>query len=335
MSLIDEDNFVARQKALVNEELIYWDEFRQQSESVYWCFTKHRKEGQHYNGETNELEDWRRENTRDYIDKYPDVVEIDGVIVDLTAINIQYHCMYKSCKATGKYCCSNPMCTAHTQQSAEIMQNAGKEFIDTYEHESTTARVRRGDTHTAKLNANASNNGCCVFGETREETNPHDGDDYEYINCGLHEGAYEQDLPLHLTHSLGSSLFPSDILLVDDKYFLTAGHPRAKQAKITRWWTTADDTICIEHGDSKDIPILRHPDFDALYSDVLGRDTLDTIQERAYGAAGPIEPDIQDGWVHADERDLQHIREECRNCNGEGCSTCDQRGWFSRYEQCT
>lgn len=333
MSLLDgEDTFVENQESLVREELSYWDEFRRNSDSIYWAFTQHRKEGQHYNGETNELEDWRRENVRDYIETYPDVYEVDNIIVDITALQVQYHCMWKSCKSTGKYCCKKPLCTAHTEQSAEIMKNAGKNYIDNYENEGTAARIRRGDTHTPKLNANASHDGSCVFGEVRAETNPNDGDEYQFIHCGLHEGAYSDDIPVHYAHSIGSSLFPADILVVDDQWFVTAGHPRAKEAKITRWWTSADDTICMAHGDKKDLPILRHPDFDAMYADILGRGTLDTIQEEAYGDSGPIEPNIQDGWMHADERGLTRVERTCDNCSGDGCTKCDQRGYFNEWE---
>lgn len=333
MSLIEDENkFIEGQLELVQEEIEHWDNVRQENDTVRWCFTQHRKEGQNYNGETNELEDWRRENVRDYIRQYPDVFEVGNIIVDALALNVQYHCLYKSCKSTGKYCCSNPMCTAHTRQSKEIMQDAGREYIEKYDNESTTARIRRGDTHTAKLNANAKNGECCVFGEVKSQQNPHDGQEYEFINCGLHEGAYQDDLPLHFTHSIGSSLFPADILLVDDKYFITAGHPRPKEHKITRWWTTADDTICMKHGDIREIPILRHPDFDAMFCDILGRNRLDQIQRDIYGEAGHIKPKVQDGWMHAKERGLEHVEEDCYDCEGSGCPTCDQRGWFSRWE---
>lgn len=334
MSLIGDDtleSFVQQQKEKVQKEIQHWNQFRKDNpEGCFYPFTNHRREGQHF-VKNNRLKEDDEQALREYIN-LPDVVEIDGILVDLTSINIPYNCMHKSCKLTGHYCCRVTTCTAHTETSASIMQEAGREYIDKYQEEDRKARIRRGDTHTDKLNMNAQHEGHCVFGEEQQDTDPETGQEHDHIHCNLHEAAYEQGFPLHYAHSIGSSLFPADILIVDGKWFVTAASSRAKERRVTRWYVTSDNTICTNHGDSSGLGILQHPDYDSMYADILGRATLDSIQSEAYGETGPVDPEITDGWIHAEERGLESYEEECRNCDGNGCDYCDGRGFFRNWK---
>lgn len=329
-----DDNFVEQQRDKVETEITRWQPENwneDHQESVWWAFTLTRRDGQGYDSSTNELQPDKRKAVREYI-QFGDVVEIDGVLVDLLAVNIQYHCMWKSCKSTGQYCCKKPLCTGHTTESELIQKEAGREFIDKYTNEERIARIRQGNTHTVKLNAQKEVDDICVFGEDRTGEDPDTGEEYHFNHCNLHEAAYEEDIPLHYVHSIGSSLFPADLLIVDDKFFITTAHPRAVEHGVSRWVGEPYESICVKHGDKKDIPILRHPDFDGMYADILGRDTLDQIQQEAYGASGPIEPEIKSGWIQSTERGLDEVRNSCRSCEGEGCSKCDGRGYFRRWE---
>jgi len=330
MSLIDDDDFLDSQREKVEKEVETftpenWNE--ENEESIYWAFTLHRRIGQHYDSSTNELQEKKQKAVEKYIDEQ-NVVEIDGVLVDVESLRIPYKCMYKSCKSTGLYCCRKPLCTSHTDESADIMKDAGKENVEKFDAE---ARVRRGDTHTDKLNANAVDHGSCVFGNDESDIDPSTGEEYQFIHCGLHEAAYETDKPLHYYHSIGSSLFPMDILIYHDKWFLTAASSQAKEAEVTRWWITSDETICTKHGAENEVNILQHPDFHNLFSEILGEETVESIQSRVYGESGPKEPTRNDGWLHADERELAEVRLECEDCGGDGCQKCDDRGYFRRW----
>ena len=332
MTLVDTpiDDFIERQEARIQREIVKWDDFRRENdEGVYLAFSEQRREGQ-VHVKDNELESERADSVREYL-TLPDVEKVDGVHVDLTALQIPYNCMHKSCKQTGKYCCKITSCTANTDESKEVMQEAGRHFIDKFSDEERKEAIRRGNTHTEKLQHNRRIDGHCVFGEMEDDVNPDTGDEHSHIHCNLHEGAYENDIPLHYLHSIGPSLFPADILIVDGEWFITAAHRRAKERRVTRWWVTSDDTICTNHGDSSSMGILQHPDFDSMYADILGRTTLDRIQATAYNEAGAKEPEIQDGWIHADERGLESYTEECRSCDGDGCGKCDGRGYFTNW----
>lgn len=332
MTLLPDDNFIDRQRERVEAEIEHWLTFAQEnSDGAYYPFTTHRREGQHF-VQDNRVPPEKESALREYV-KLPDVAEIAGVLVDLQALQIPYNCMWKSCRLTGHYCCKVTTCTAHTDTSAEIMREAGREHLDRYQDEERKARIRRGDTHTEKMQYNAQHDGHCVFGEERVDTDPDTGEEHPHIHCGLHEAAYDNDFPMHYAHSIGSSLFPADILILDGQFFVTAASKRAKEHEVTRWWVTSDRTICTAHGDTRKFGILQHPDFDAMYADILGRSTLDAIQEEAYGQAGAVEPEIQDGWIHADERGLEPYTETCRKCDGDGCDSCDERGYYRHWRR--
>lgn len=331
MSLIGDDTFLDEQRKKVCQEVETftpenWN--KEHSESIYWAFTLHRRIGQHYDSTTNELQEKKQKAVEKYIDEH-DIIEVDGILVDAESLQIPYNCMYKSCKSTGLYCCRKPLCTAHTDVSADIMKDAGRKHADKFDAE---ARIRRGDTHTDKLNANATDHGSCVFGNDESGIDPDTGEEVSFINCGLHEAAYETDKPLHHYHSIGSSLFPMDILIYHDKWFITAASKRAKEAEVTRWWITGDETICTKHGAENDVKILQHPDFHNLFSDIVGKETLERIQYRVYGESGMKKPEHTDGWIHAEERGLKERRIDCENCKGEGCQRCDNRGYFRRWD---
>lgn len=333
MSLIDKspEEFVEEQRERVTTEIDHWEEFRQEhDDSIYLAFSEQRREGQIHVLD-NEVVDDRQDRIYDYLNE-SHVVEIDGVLVDLLGIQIPYNCMWKSCRMTGKYCCKVTSCTANTEHSQSIMREAGQHFIEKYGDTDRIEAIRSGNTHTEKLSHNKRIDGHCVFGEEKVDEEPATGEERKHIFCNLHDAAEELDVPLHYFHSIGPSLFPADILIVDGQWFVTAAHSRVKEIRATRWWVTSDDTICTSHGDTSDLGILQHPDFDAMYADILGRDTLDKIQKEAYGESGPVEPNIQDGWIHEEERGLERYQEKCRSCEGEGCDKCDHRGYFVNWK---
>lgn len=325
------DDFVEKQERRVANEISYWNEFRHENdEGIYLAFSEQKRDG-NIKVPNNQIEGEREREIYNYLE-LPDVYEIDGILVDSEAIQIPYNCLWKSCRLTGLYCCKVTSCTANTEISQEIMREAGRHFIDDYSDESRIAAIREGNTHTPKLNHNRRIDGHCVFGEEKTDTDPDTGDEHPHIHCHLHERAYANDIPLHYFHSIGPSLFPADILIVDGQWFITAAHERAKNRKITRWWVTSEETICTNHGDTKDFGILQHPDFHALYSDILGRDTTHSIQNEVYGQSGPVEPEIKDGWIRADQRNLTPYSQTCRNCEGDGCDKCDGRGEFVNWQ---
>lgn len=327
MSLLEDnfDSFIEEQERRVEREIDHWKSFKEDNpEGVYLAFSEQRREGQHHVRE-NRLKEERANDIREYL-KLPDVAKVGGIWVDLLSLQVPYNCMHKSCKLTGKYCCKVTSCTANTEFSQHIMREAGQELLDMYDDEQRVAAIRRGDTHTDKLSHNRTIDGICVFGEEKQE------DGSTHIHCNLHEAAYERNIPMHWLHSIGPSLFPIDILIVDGEWFITAASERAKEHRATRWWVTSESTICTNHGDSKPTGILQHPDFDAMFRDIFGEPTIDAVQEEAYGQVGPVEPEITDGWLHADERGLTEYNEECRNCEGSGCEKCDGRGYFVNWK---
>jgi hypothetical protein len=326
------EDFLEKQRNKVTTEIDHWKSFKEtHDDGVYLAFSQQRREGQTH-VKDNQLKPDRANTVRDYLD-LPDVVDVDSVYVDLLSLQIPYNCLWKSCRLTGKYCCKITSCTANTETSSEIMREAGRHFIDKYTVEDRKSAIRRGDTHTQKLNHNRTIDGHCVFGEQKHDTDPDTDETHPHIHCNIHDAAYDLDVPLHYFHSIGPSLFPADILIVDGNFFVTAASSRAKERRVTRWWVASDETVCTAHGDTKPFGILQHPDFDALYADILGRDTLNHIQRKAYGSAGPVEPQIKNGWIHAEERGLDLRQETCRNCDGSGCSKCDNRGHFTTWER--
>lgn len=333
MTLIKEtfDDFIEDQIERVAKEIQHWEDFKaEHQEGAYYAFSEQHRDGNIYRP-GNEFKPEHEENLRQYVE-LPDVQEIDNILVDMTALQIPYNCMWKSCRLTGKYCCKVTSCTANTNFSESIMQEAGRFAIDKYEDAERIERIKSGDTHTPKLSHNSRIDGHCVFGEERQEEDPETGDEHTHIHCNLHEEAYERNVPMHWLHSIGPSLFPADINILDGQWFLTAAHPRAKEEYVTRWYVTSDETICVNHGDTKPFGILQHPDFHDLFADVLGEHRLESIQEEIYGESGSIEPDIQDGWIRAEERGLEEYEDECRNCEGSGCSKCDGRGVFVNWK---
>lgn len=328
----DFEDFIEKQRQRVVAEIVNWHEFKENNpEGVYLAFSEQHREGRvHTQG--NELPPDRSDAVRDYLE-LPHVAEIDGVLVDLLSVQIPYNCMWKSCRETGKYCCKVTSCTANTDDSMAIMREAGREFIDKYTVEKRKSAIRKGDTHTDTLKHNRIIDGHCVFGEEYWEENPSTGEEQPHIHCNLHEAAYDHDVPMHWFHSIGPSLFPADILIVDGQWFLTAASERAKEDKITRWFVTSDETICTNIGDTKPYGILQHPDFDAIFRDVLGDNTMNEIQREAYGAPGPVEPDLDEGWIRDDIRDIEPYTEECRECEGDGCDYCDGRGYFRNWKK--
>lgn len=333
MTLIENnfESFITEQRRRVQAEIDHWDEFRRNSfEGAFLAFSEQRREGQ-LHVRDNRLQPEREETLREYV-TLPDVVEVDGILVDMSSLYTPYNCMWKSCRLTGKYCCKITSCTANTDFSKSIMREAGRHFIDRYSDEKRITAIRKGNTHTKKLDHNRRIDGHCVFGEEQYDDSP-DGESHPHIHCHLHEAAYDNDVPLHYLHSIGPSLFPADILILDGQWFITAASKRAKDKRVTRWWVTSDETICTNHGDSSGLGILQHPDYDAMYADILGRSVVDNIQKEVYGSPGAVEPEIQDGWIHAAERGLEAYESTCRNCEGEGCSTCDGRGYFRNWRK--
>lgn len=334
MSLIERsvDDWIDEQRERLNREIEHWHDFRRDNpDGVYYAFSEQHRDGNIYRP-GNHLKDEHAENVRDSLN-LPHVAEIDGIYVDLNALQIPYNCMWKSCRLTGKWCCKVTSCTANTEFSEDVMREASQFFIDSYESETRKKHIRQGDTHTPKLSHNKRVDGHCVMGEERTDTDPDTGEEHPHIHCVLHEEAYKRDLPMHLFHSIGPSLFPADILIVDGQWYVTAASEPAKENCTTRWYVTSPETICTNHGDVKSFGILQHPDFDSLYRDVLGENVVDSIQEEAYGSTGPVEPELQDGWIRAEERGLDPYTEECRNCDGLGCEKCDYRGFFKNWEQ--
>lgn len=333
MALIDQDieEFADEQKERIDEEVQHWHDFKDENpEGVYLPFWEHHRKGQVLESGNRVPEDQERD-VREYV-QHGDVVEIDGILVDLVGIQIPFNCFWKSCRLTGNYCCTSRG-PSQSETAEELMRESGRQFVDKFDGERQKSAIRDGDTHTDKLSLMRRMDGLCLFGEEEYEEDPETGEEHAHVSCRLHEGAIENDIPLHHVLGFGPTLFPADILLVDGKWFITAAHERPKEARATRWWTTSEHNPCTKVGDTNPYGILQAPSMDTIFRAIFGDDKVDSIQEEAYGEVGPAEKEIEDGWIRPEERDLTEHKTECDECEGAGCSNCDNRGWFKVWEK--
>lgn len=332
MSLIDADieQFAEKQSERMEQEIEHWHEFRKENgEGVYLPFWTHHREGQILKS-GSQLPSDHEDQVRDYLDR-SHIARVGGVLVDLLAIQIPFNCFWKSCRLTGNYCCTSRG-PSQTDTAETVMQESGRQFIDKFDGERQKSAIRSGETHTEKLSLMKRMDGLCLFGEEEYDVDPETGDEHAHVSCRLHEGAIENDLPLHEVLGFGPTLFPADILIVDGEWFITAAHEAPKEERATRWWTTSEFNPCTKVGDPKNFGILQNPSMDEGFRAIFGDETMDAIQEEAYGEIGPVEPEIEDGWIRPDERDLTEHKSECDECEGSGCGSCDGRGWFKVWE---